>query len=220
VSRNAAFVRFLLSTLTLAELMIACAGTARLPMMWIYLGVYWGLGFPASLIADVSLDAERRQPGPGGIDPVSRRAASLLFLATVAAAAFDAGRFHWTVRIPHAIKLAALAIFALALAVQNWALAANPFFSTAIRIQPERGHRLIGTGPYRFIRHPGYLAMAIIMPATALAIGSLAAMIPALGYSGRILWRTNREDEFLTEQLAGYADYAAQVRYRLIPRLW
>jgi hypothetical protein len=99
--------------------MVACAGTARLPMMWIYLGVYWGLAFPASLIADVSLDAERRQPGPGAIDPVSRLAASLLFLATLGVAAFDAGRFHWTRPIPHAIKLAALAILALASAVQN-----------------------------------------------------------------------------------------------------
>jgi hypothetical protein len=60
-------------------------------MMWEHLGVYWGLGFPASLIADVSLDAEQRQPGTGAIDPVSRPAASFLFLATVAVSALDAG---------------------------------------------------------------------------------------------------------------------------------
>jgi protein-S-isoprenylcysteine O-methyltransferase Ste14 len=58
------------------------------------------------------------------------------------------------------------------------------------------------------------------MPATALALGSMTAMIPALGYSGLILWRTRKEDEFLAEHLAGYAEYAAQVRYRLIPGFW
>jgi hypothetical protein len=121
------------SSLILAGLMIACAGTVRLPMMWIYLGVYWGLGFPAALIAGVSLDAERRQPGPGGIDPISRPAASFLFLATIAVALLDVGRFHWSGAILQPIQFTALFVFLLAGAVQSWAIAANPFFSTAIR---------------------------------------------------------------------------------------
>jgi protein-S-isoprenylcysteine O-methyltransferase Ste14 len=208
------------STLILAGLMLAGAGTVRLPMMWIYLGVYWGLGFPASLIADVSLDAERRQPGTGAIDPVSRPAASLLFLATVTAASLDTGRFHWTGAIPWVIKFEALIAFVLASTVQNWAMSANPFFSTAIRIQSERGHRVMTSGPYRFVRHPGYLAMAISMPATALSLGSLIALIPAMTYSAVMLWRANREDQFLKHELEGYSRYAGRVRYRLIPGVW
>lgn len=76
------------------------------------------------------------------------------------------------------------------------------------------------SGPYRLIRHPGYLAMAILMPATALALGSTVALIPAFCYSSLILWRTRREDRFLTDQLAGYAEYRIKVRDRLIPGLW
>jgi protein-S-isoprenylcysteine O-methyltransferase Ste14 len=220
MNRNAALVRFVFSTLTLAGLMLACAGTVRLPMMWIYLGVYWGLGLPASLIADVSLDAERRHPGTGAIDPVSRPAASLLFLATLATASLDAGRFHWTGAIPWVIKFDALIVFVLASTVQNWAMSANPFFSTAIRIQSERGHRVMTSGPYRFVRHPGYLASAISMPATALSLGSLLALIPALSYSAVMLWRTNREDQFLKGELEGYSRYTGKVRYRLIPGVW
>lgn len=213
-------IRFVFSTLTLAGLMLACAGTVRLPMMWIYLGVYWGLGFPAALIADVSLDAERRQPGPRAIDPVSRPAASLLFVATVAIASLDAGRFHWSGTFPWAIEFDALIVFVLASAVQNWAMSANPFFSTAIRIQSERNHRVMTGGPYRFIRHPGYLAMATTMPATALALGSFVALIPALLYSSLILWRLVEEDQFLRENLPDYPRYTGTVRRRLIPGLW
>jgi protein-S-isoprenylcysteine O-methyltransferase Ste14 len=220
VSRNDALVRFMFSTLILAGLMIACAGTVGLAMMWIYLGVYWGLGFPAALIAGVSLDGERRQPGPGGIDPTSRPAASFLFLATIAVALLDVGRFHWSQAVPWSVQFSSLVAFTLGWVVQTWAMSANPFFSSAIRIQPERGHRVVTQGPYRVIRHPGYLAMGISMPATALALGSLVALIPALSYSAVMLWRTTREDIFLEDELEGYSRYTGRVRYRLIPGLW
>jgi len=59
----------------------------------------------------------------------------------------------------------------------------NPFFSPALRIQAERGHAVIARGPYRFIRHPGYLAMLIAVPASALALGSWLALIPAFAFS-------------------------------------
>lgn len=189
-------------------------------MMWEYLGVYWVLGLAGVLIADVSLDAERRQSGPGEIDPASRPAASFLFLATVATASLDAGRYHWSGPIPWIDQFDSLIVFSLSWAVQNWAMSANPFFSTAIRIQPERGHRVMTHGPYRFVRHPGYLAMAISMPATALALGSLCALIPALSYSAVMLCRTSREDMFLKHKLEGYSRYTGKVRYRLIPGLW
>ncbi|MGH9401510.1 MAG: methyltransferase family protein, partial [Terriglobia bacterium] len=87
-------------------------------------------------------------------------------------------------------------------------------------IQTERGHKLVTRGPYRFVRHPGYLAMAVIMPATAIVFGSVFALIPALCYSTLILWRTWREDQFLTKELEGYAGYANHVRHWLIPGVW
>jgi protein-S-isoprenylcysteine O-methyltransferase Ste14 len=220
MSRNIALLRWTVSCLALAGLMLACAGSVDLPMMWIYLGVSWGLGLPAALIADVSLDVERRQPGPGAIDPASRPAASFLFLATLMIAALDAGRFHRSDPIPREVQFAGLVAFMATAAIQSWAITANPFFSAAIRIQPERGHRLVTGGPYRFIRHPGYLAMAISMPATALALGSLIAVVPALFYSVLILCRVRREDQFLQQNLQDYSEYAEAVRCRLIPGLW
>lgn len=207
MNRNAALVRWLFSALVLAGVMFACAGRFGIPMMWAYLRAYCGLGVLSALIGDVSLDAERRKPGSGAIDTASRPAASFLFLATVVVASLDAGRFHWTRTIAWPLEFSALIVFVLASAVQASAMTANPFFSTAIRMQSERGHRVMDGGPYRFIRHPGYLAMVVVMPATALVLDSLVALIPGFCYTTLILWRTKREDRFLTDQLAGYAEY-------------
>jgi protein-S-isoprenylcysteine O-methyltransferase Ste14 len=219
MSRAVPLARWIVSSFVLATMLVLCAGRVN-GAMTTYLLIFAGMGLAAVLVADPSQDGERRGPGPAAIDPVSRPLTSLLFISTVAVAAIDAGRFHWTESISGRTQIAALAVLILAAVLQVWAMAVNPFFSTAIRIQPERGHEVVTRGPYRLIRHPGYLAMAVIMPATALAIGSLAAMIPAFGYSGLTLWRTKREDGFLAEQLVGYADYATHVRYRLIPVLW
>ena len=97
-------------------------------------------------------------------------------------------------------------------------MAVNPFFSPSLSVQVH--HRLIVGGPYRFIRHPGYFAMLVAVPATAVTLGSFAALLPALGYDLLILDRTMREDGFLRNVLGGYAEYAGVVRSRIIPGLW
>ncbi|HEX5483839.1 MAG TPA: isoprenylcysteine carboxylmethyltransferase family protein, partial [Terriglobia bacterium] len=140
--------------------------------------------------------------------------------ATVIIAAFDTGRFRWTHDASQTTQIVALAVLILAGGLQVWAMTVNPFFSAAIRMQAERDHELVTSGPYRFVRHPGYLAMTVVMPATALAIGSVAAMIPASGYSALILWRAKREDEFLMERLESYSGYSGRVHYRLVPGIW
>ena len=103
--------------------------------------------------------------------------------------------------------------------LQLWAMVVNPFFSPEIRLQSERGHRLVTCGPYRFLRHPGYLAMLISVPASALAIGSWLALVPAAAFCLVILKRVGAEEEFLQKNLAGYSDYMRQVRGRLFPRI-
>jgi protein-S-isoprenylcysteine O-methyltransferase Ste14 len=144
-------------------------------------------------------------------------AGGFLFLVTVTTAALDIGRLHTSDTVPPSIRIAALVIFTLATLTQAWAMAVNPFFSPVVRIQSERGHHLVTRGPYRFVRHPGYLAMLIAMPASALAIGSWLALIPALAFTGVIVHRAIQEDHFLRAHLAGYAEYGDRVRYKLVP---
>jgi len=100
------------------------------------------------------------------------------------------------------------------------AMVVNPFFSSHVRIQSDRGHSVVGAGPYRFIRHPGYAGAAVVNCLMPFALGSWLAVLPGTGAATLLVWRTAREDRFLTRELPGYAQYAKRVRYRLIPAVW
>ncbi len=212
--------RWLLANAFLAGLAFLFAGSARLPMLRVYQVVFAVLGLVSLVAIDPDLAQERSEPRAEGIDPAVRPVASVLFLATVAVAALDTGRLHWACLFSKPAQIAAFVVLVAANVFQIWAVAANPFFSTALRLQTDRGHHLVTHGPYRFVRHPGYLAMLFIVPFTALALGSGLALIPASIYGAIILFRVAREDRFLIDNLAGYAHYAEKVRYRLIPGVW
>jgi protein-S-isoprenylcysteine O-methyltransferase Ste14 len=211
--------RWLLANAFLSGLAFLCAGTSKLSMMWAYLEVFAVMGLASALAISPELAAERSHPVTKGIDPGVPPLASVLFVATVAIGAFDGSRLHYS-EIPAILRFVALAVLILAGAFQVWVMAVNPFFSTALRLQNERGHRLINHGPYRFIRHPGYLAMLLFVLGTALALGSTLALVPASIYGAIILARIAREDRFLIRNLKGYDDYIRRVRFRLVPGLW
>jgi protein-S-isoprenylcysteine O-methyltransferase Ste14 len=105
----------------------------------------------------------------------------------------------------------ALATFIFSSSLQTWAMVANSYFSPVVRIQAERGHKLIHFGPYRFVRHPGYLAMCISVSASAVAIGSWLALIPAGAFIAVVYERGKFEEQFLKANLPGYAQYAKTV---------
>jgi protein-S-isoprenylcysteine O-methyltransferase Ste14 len=96
----------------------------------------------------------------------------------------------------------------------------NPFFEKTVRIQTERGHYVIDTGPYRFIRHPGYLGFLGWCLSTPLFLGSWWSLLPALLCIAALAVRTRLEDRTLHQELSGYREYAGRVRYRLIPGIW
>jgi protein-S-isoprenylcysteine O-methyltransferase Ste14 len=98
--------------------------------------------------------------------------------------------------------------------------AVNTFFSEVVRIQHDRGHYVVTSGPYRWVRHPAYLANIVLWPCSALALGSWWAMVPAGVIVALYVLRTALEDRTLQKELPGYADYAKQVRYRLVPGAW
>ena len=213
-------LRWFLSNLILAAILFGCGGLARSWARIGYLVIFGMAGLITALVTDPTLALERSRPGPGALDTSGRLLTSVLFVFTVAAAAFDGGRLHYPASIPREFQVGALILLIPLEGLQIWAMTVNPFFSSVIRLQTDRGHRLVARGPYRFIRHPGYLAMLLTMPVTAIALGSWVALFPALFYSAVILRRTIQEDRFLKENLDGYTQYAADVRYRLAPELW
>src|SRR6185295_2758712 len=115
-------------------------------------------------------------------------------------------RWHGVDRIPQSLQLLGLTGLAASLGLALWAMVQNRFFSPVVRIQTERGHHLVTSGPYRFIRHPGYLGSAGAALSAAFAVGSWWAMIPAVGSAVVIIRRTILEDQFVRRELAGYAE--------------
>jgi protein-S-isoprenylcysteine O-methyltransferase Ste14 len=96
----------------------------------------------------------------------------------------------------------------------------NPFFEKTVRIQTERGHRVIDTGPYNFVRHPGYLGFFGWNLSAPMLLGSWWAFIPAVLSVISIVIRTALEDRTLRAELDGYEEYVRRIRYRLIPGVW
>jgi protein-S-isoprenylcysteine O-methyltransferase Ste14 len=196
------------------------AGRVDLPFFWAYIGVLFVSMTIGLRLVDPDLMRERVKPGPGGTDRSLRLRAMPLLLAHLIIAGLDAGRFRWTQSITPAVQIAALVVLAAGMALSLWAMHVNRFFSPVVRIQSERGHHVITGGPYRFIRHPGYLAALLMMLAGGPALGSWWSMVPQIPMLGMILRRVLIEDRFLHAELDGYGGYAQRVRHRLIPGIW
>jgi protein-S-isoprenylcysteine O-methyltransferase Ste14 len=126
-----------------------------------------------------------------------------LMLAHWIVAGLDAGRFHWSNSIPFTLQIGGLIGFAVSMGLAFWAMAVNPFFSPLVRIQTERGHRLITEGPYRCVRHPGYLGGIVGFLCSGLALGSWWSLLPMGLLDVLILRRTVLEDRFLRDKLEG-----------------
>ncbi len=113
-----------------------------------------------------------------------------------------------------------LAIFIPGTALFTWSMVVNPFFEKTVRIQTDRGHRVIDTGPYAYVRHPGYLGFVGWILSAPLLLASAWAFVPALLTVVGLVIRTALEDRTLHAELPGYREYAARVRFRLIPGIW
>jgi protein-S-isoprenylcysteine O-methyltransferase Ste14 len=101
-----------------------------------------------------------------------------------------------------------------------WASAVNRFYSRLVRIQKERGHHVVSEGPYKYIRHPGYIGVIIFMLTTPLALNSMWTLTLGGALSLLLVIRTVLEDKTLQEELEGYTAYTQKVKYRLVPGLW
>jgi protein-S-isoprenylcysteine O-methyltransferase Ste14 len=157
--------------------------------------------------------AERRQLVPLVLIGVP------LYLGHLVIAGLDVGRYYWSRSRP-GVQIAALALFAASWALVDWAMVTNRFFSSVVRIQAERGHHLVTTGPYRHVRHPGYVGGIVGFLAGPVVLGSWWALAPLASIVLFVRWRTAAEDRFLRAALPGYTSYVERVHYRLLPGIW
>jgi protein-S-isoprenylcysteine O-methyltransferase Ste14 len=142
-----------------------------------------------------------------------------MYLALPLVAGLDV-RFGWAIDLNVAWQVAGAVVLAAGLGVCAWAMIANAYFSTAVRIQSERGHTVCRTGPYRFVRHPGYVGFILQSIAVPFLLGSLWALVPGIAAAALMIIRTSLEDRTLRAELPGYQDYVQAVRYRLVPGIW
>jgi protein-S-isoprenylcysteine O-methyltransferase Ste14 len=167
------------------------------------------------------LAAERLSPPKGAKqwDVAINSGVRIIQLARYIVAGLDQ-RYGWTGGFPIGVQLAGLTVSFLGYAIVPWAVANNKFFSQIVRIQSDRGHAVAAGGPYRFVRHPGYLGMIAFELAIPVMLASWGAIFISLGSVLLIILRTALEDRTLRVELPGYAEYAQRVHYRLMPGVW
>jgi protein-S-isoprenylcysteine O-methyltransferase Ste14 len=198
------------------------AGRWDLWNVWAYAGIAVVLfSFQALVVYRKSSDLlkERIQPPTRGRSPLAPIGGLVMAVLIYGIAGLDQ-RFHWSDIVPPAGVMAGLVIVAIGLGLFGWSMLVNRFFSFAVRTQADRGHQVISDGPYAIVRHPGYAGQLLFFVASGMALNSLLSIIPIVVSLPLFFRRTAIEDRMLQDELAGYADYAARVRYRLIPGLW
>lgn len=201
------------------------AGTLKWPMGWVQVGllviallIQVGLLLPRN--PELFVERSKLQPGTKKWDILlTILGAVILPFAVWIVAGFDF-RHHWSQGIPQNWMLYGGTIWLFGYCLILWAMAVNTFFSATVRIQSERSQQVVSSGPYAFIRHPGYAGMLIYLLITPLMLGSWWAFIPAGLGAAIIILRTALEDRMLQHELPGYADYASRVRFRLFPGIW
>ena len=191
---------------------------------WALVGLYavW-VGANALILIprDPQLLVERaaRRKGVATWDTAILAAIGLLTITKHVVAGLDL-RFGWLPQMQVALQLVGFVVAALAYALTTWAMTSNTFFSMVYRIQEDRGHTVATAGPYRFVRHPGYVGTIAFELATPILLGSLWALIPGALAAVLTVVRTALEDRSLREDLESYTEYAQKVRYRLLPGVW
>jgi len=213
-------VVYLLIPLTL----LVCGGDLGWWQAWLYSLLIFAVGIGGRMWA------EQRHPGllaeRQNIESIQNAkawdkvlaplmAVSIGFLMVIVAGLDH--RFNWSPEFPLWLIVIGFTLISLGYAFAVWALAENRFFFSVVLIRTDRGHVVCDSGPYRFVRHPGYAGTILSLFGIVLALGSVWTLIPAAVASIIAVIRTVLEDQTLQEELPGYRDYARHVRYRLIP---
>jgi len=208
----------------LAALLFGASGDIKWIAGWLLLVVFLTAQVAAYLEMkrqpDLLVERSKVQPGTKSWDKLLVALIALVVpLLTWIIAALD-HRFGWTVREHIAAIAAGFALIVLGIRLMQRAIAVNRFFSATVRIQSDRAQTVVSSGPYAWVRHPGYAGLLGLTIGTPLALGSRWALLPAALGVVVLFVRTALEDRTLQAELAGYTDYARRVRFRLVPCIW
>jgi protein-S-isoprenylcysteine O-methyltransferase Ste14 len=219
------FAQVGLGIIASAAILFGAAGRLDWPWAWVYVGLSLATVLITALFllpGRRDLIAERARAGMGAKTwDKWLGGMATLFASGIAllVAGLDA-RLGWSWELPLHTHLVGFACFVAGYGLFMYAMATNRFFSTFVRIQKDRGHTVVDTGPYRAVRHPGYVGWITAAMGTPLLLGSAWALVPAALGAVLMIARTAMEDQTLRRELDGYIDYVGKVRYRLVPGIW
>jgi protein-S-isoprenylcysteine O-methyltransferase Ste14 len=221
LKRGGTVVAFLV---LIAAVLFLSAGRIDWTWGWVYLGIsLLFMAVNAAIILRINPEIAEERTRSGETKKWDKVVGGLWGLAIYIALPLTAGldvRGGWSGGMGIGWHIAGAALLAIGYGFSGWSMAANAFFSTAVRIQSDRGHTVCSSGPYRFIRHPGYVGFILQSVSLPLLLGSWWAMIPGVAAAVLMIIRTALEDRTLQGELPGYVEYSQKVRCRLIPGVW
>jgi len=210
----------------MGALLFVTAGTLHWPVAWIFLLIFFSAATGTTLMLirhDPALLEERMKPlvqeGQPLWDRIIMPVFVVVFCVWLALMGLDAVRFGWS-SMPLWLEILGQAGVALAMWICYQAFLVNTFLAPVVKIQSERGHQVVSSGPYAIVRHPLYAGALLLFPSTAFALGSWYGLAMACVLIAGLVARTVLEDRELHRHLDGYAAYARKVRYRLVPFVW
>jgi len=200
------------------------AGTLAWQWMWVFLIVYMlGILFVAQLFIRKIPDTIARRSETSGMKNWDKLIGGLWgfthFILLLAVAGLDF-RFGWSAAFPLWLQEIGLLIFVIGFAIFCWSLYENAYFSTVVRVQAQEGQSVCTSGPYQFVRHPGYTGACLQSLGLALLLGSWWALLPATLSIALMVLRAKFEDRTLQAELPGYIEFAEKTKYRLLPWVW
>ena len=214
-----------LATIITGFTLFLLAGTLKWEGGWAFFGLNFFVQLLSSIIlirrkSDLLEERTKTQTGTKNWDKVLAPAVMLAgTLGLIVTASLDV-RFGWSKPIHPVIRWASLAFALASQLFVLWAMVTNRFFATTVRIQSERDHQVVNTGPYRLVRHPGYAGSVLYNLVIPIVLGSWWAFIPALLTVLLLIVRTRLEDRTLQAELPGYEKFMQETRYRLLPGCW
>jgi protein-S-isoprenylcysteine O-methyltransferase Ste14 len=217
-------LQLLVLVLLQAALLFVSAGTLRWSAGWWYIGLYLLMLAAASfiMIPHRREVIEERSKGVRGGKRWDYWLTQLMIIPSLGTLVVSGlvQRWNWTPPLPTWLRLTGGLLFLVGYAIVLWAMYTNKYFSQVVRIQSERGHMAVTDGPYRFVRHPGYLGMTISLLGAVFLLDSLYGLACFALYLVLIGLRTTLEDRTLLAELPGYPAYASRTKFRLVPGLW
>lgn len=214
-----------ISGLFLSALLFLSAGRADWPLAWVFIPIWLITKWLYIIMIwkrnpDLLVERTKGHENRKRWDKVIQSIYIVFAFFTFIVVGLDTGRYNWGRDFPSGLVIAGYVVYLALNLLALWASLANPFHSDESRIQSDRGQYVVTEGPYRYLRHPTYLAVVLTWVVMPLLLESWWGLLPGFLAAFMMILRTAFEDCMLHQELAGYAEYAQKVRFRIFPGIW